>query len=65
MDGPPRLSDLLRQAPRNCWLALSEDESRVVAHGQTPDDAITAARTAGVDDPILIWAPDTWAVRVY
>jgi len=58
------LADILREAPRNCWLALSEDETKVVAHGKTPDDATNAARMAGVNDPVLIWAPDTWTVRV-
>lgn len=60
-----RLADILREAPRNCWLALNEDETKVVGHGQTPEDAAAAARTAGVDDPIMIWAPDAWTVRVY
>lgn len=64
MNTAVRLADILRGAPGNCWLALNEDETRVVGSGKTPGDAIAAARTAGVDDPILVWAPDTWAVRV-
>ena len=58
------LAEILRAAPRNCWLALSEDETRVVAHGKTPDEATNAARAAGEEDPVLIWAPETWTVRV-
>ncbi len=64
MERTTQLADVLRSAPRNCWLALSEDETQIVAHGKTPDDAAVAARMAGVGDPILIWAPDTWAVQV-
>jgi hypothetical protein len=54
------LSELLRKAPRNCWLALSDDESRIVARGESIAEALEEARKAGVEDPVMVWSPKTW-----
>ncbi len=54
------LSTLLRNAPRNCWLALSDDESRIVGRGESVAGAVEEARKAGVEDPVLVWSPKTW-----
>lgn len=54
------LSELLRNAPRNCWLALSDDESRIVGRGESIADAVEEARKAGVEDPVIVWSPKTW-----
>ena len=59
------LAELLRKAPRKCWLALSGDESRIVTHGLTPQEAEEKARANGEEDPVLMWVPETWAVRVF
>jgi hypothetical protein len=58
------LSRVLAEAPRNCWLALDEDETKVVGHGKTPEDALAEAHANGVADPILMWAPETWLPQV-
>ena len=42
---------------RNCWVALSRDERKVIASGKTPKEALTQARLKGEADPILMWAP--------
>lgn len=56
-----RLSALLSAEPaRECWLALTEDESAVIGRGETPAEAIQEAQHAGVPDPILIWVPKKW-----
>lgn len=65
MNRPTRLADILREAPRNCWLALDEQESRVVAHGRTPGEAERQAQENGIEEPVLIWAPDKWTARVF
>lgn len=59
------LATLLSTAPRNCWLALNEDESAVVGRGETMKEALEEARKNNVSDPIVIWAPKTWGATVY
>ena len=59
------LADQLSAAPRNCWLALSSDESNVVAHGATMDEAASAAQKKGEAEPVLLWAPANWIPQVY
>lgn len=52
--------DVLIGAARNCWLALTEDETRIVGKGETLELAIEEAKKNGVDDPIVIWSPREW-----
>jgi hypothetical protein len=54
----------LRSAPLDRWVALSEDESRVVAEGETFEEAAAKAEAQGVSDPILVKTPEDWAPRV-
>ena len=54
----------LRDAPADSWLALSGDESRVVATGKTYQDAVEKAAQSGERDPILIKTPSEWRPRV-
>ena len=39
------------------WVALSDDQKRVIAAGQTLKDALANARKKGVRDPILSKIP--------
>ncbi len=59
------LAGLLSNAPRDCWLALNEDETAVVGRGETIAEAVEEARKNNVEDPIVIWAPKTWGAIVY
>ncbi len=59
------LSEILANAPRNCWLALNEEQSAIVGRGETLEEAIAEARKNGVADPIVLWAPKTWLPAVY
>ena len=45
------LAALLASAPRNCWLALNEDETAVVGRGETLEEAVHEARKNKVEDP--------------
>jgi len=56
----PRL-DALRSAPLNSWVALSEDESRIVAVGATYDEVVKNSEKAGTSDPIILKTPEQWA----
>ena len=50
----------LRSAPLNSWVALSEDESRVVATGATYEEVVKKSEEAGFAEPILIKTPLQW-----
>jgi hypothetical protein len=51
----------LRSAPPDSWIALSEDESAIIAVGSTYEEVVAKTEEAGVSDPILIKTPKTWA----
>ena len=59
------LSVVLEKAPRDCWLALANDESRVVGRGENIAEAVNEAKENGEDDPVVIWAPAQWAPAIY
>ena len=54
----------LRAAPLNRWVALSSDESRIVAEGRTFRDVVVAAEQNGETDPVIVRVPDEWIPRV-
>lgn len=56
---------ILREAKPNTWLALSNDESKVVGRGATYAEAVAAAEKQGENDPLMIKIPDTWEPRVF
>jgi len=56
---------ILRDAAPNSWLALSEDEERLVATASTYEDAVSLAAQKGVDDPVLIKTPGGWLPQVF
>jgi hypothetical protein len=52
--------DVLRTAPLNKWVALSEDESRIVAVGETYGEVSERSEAAGVSDPVILKTPEDW-----
>ena len=54
----------LREAPPDGWIAFSGDESRVVAHGATYEEAVSNAEKAGESDPLLVKIPFDWTELV-
>jgi hypothetical protein len=61
----PDISNVLEKAPRDCWLALNKDETKVVGRGENIKEAVEAARENGEDDPVLVWAPKEWIPSVF
>jgi len=59
------LSELLKKAPRECWLALTSDETKIVGRGEDIAEAVEEAKENGENDPVLIWAPKVWIPAVY
>ena len=55
----PRV-DALRSAPLDSWVALSEDESRIVASGATYEEVVKKSEEAGVFDPVIVKTPKSW-----
>jgi hypothetical protein len=53
--------EALRSAPMNSWVALSEDETRIVAVGKTYAEVAENSDRAGVEDPVIIKTPASWA----
>jgi S-methylmethionine-dependent homocysteine/selenocysteine methylase len=54
---PRDLSLVLKDAPAGEWIALSMDETRIVGHGTTIEEAVEAAKQAGEPQHILIKMP--------
>jgi hypothetical protein len=52
--------ELLRTAPPDSWIALSEDETKIVATGSTYEEVVRNSESAGVSDPLLIKIPKVW-----
>lgn len=52
---------VLREAPRDCWIAVAEEEARVVASGQNLSDVADEAERLGVRDPLMIRTPKEWS----
>lgn len=59
------LSLILEKAPRNCWLALNEEQTEIIARGETMRDAVEEAKKIGIEDPIVLWSPKSLMPTVY
>jgi len=54
----------LSSAPLDRWIALSADETQIVADGATFEEAALAAEKNGEIDPLIIRTPEDWTPRV-
>jgi hypothetical protein len=55
---------LLRSAPLDSWIAMSQDETRIVAVGNTLMEADAAAKLTGEESYFLTRTPEVWLPRV-
>jgi len=53
-------SEALRGAPLDSWIALAEDESAIVAIGNTYEEVSQQLDKAGLDNAIIIKTPPSW-----
>lgn len=60
-----RRLELLRGAPLNSWIALSGDETQILAIADTFMEADAIARKSGRTDYFLLRTPDAWVSRVF
>lgn len=58
-----RRLELLRSAPMNSWLALSADETRIIAVGDTFMEADAIAKKSDEKNYVLTRTPDVWMSR--
>ncbi len=52
--------DVLGSAPLDSWIALSEDESRIVAVGASYAEVVSKSEESGVCDPVIFKTPKEW-----
>ncbi len=57
---PQDHAEMLKQAPLNKWIALSADESRIVAVADTFAEASARAQKSGEQDPLILKTPPQW-----
>jgi hypothetical protein len=55
---------VLERAPLDKWIALSKDETRIVAAGDTYADVVAAVEGTDESDPLIIRVPEDWTPRV-
>ena len=53
-------AEALRNAPLDSWVALSADETRVVAVGATYEEVSTALDRIGDTDSVILKTPPAW-----
>ena len=56
---------ILREAKPNTWVAFSEDESKVVAYGDSYSQVVKAAEDLGEKEPLIVKAPENWNPKVF
>jgi hypothetical protein len=44
----------------NAWIALSDDETRLVAHGATYQDVVNKLDEIGDDSSVILKTPPSW-----
>lgn len=54
----------LERAPLGRWIALSSDESRIVAEGDSFIAVSADAEASGEPNPLILRIPENWTPRV-
>ena len=57
---PDARSEALRKAPLDSWVALSADETRVVAVGASYEEVTAKLGRMGDTDSIILKTPSAW-----
>ena len=65
MMSPEERVRILREAKPNIWIALSADESGLVAYGNTYAEVVANAKAKGETDPVILKTPDDWSPKVF
>jgi hypothetical protein len=52
------LSDLLKGIPAGAWVAISEQQHKVIAFGADPQSVLSEAREKGERLPLIVRVPE-------
>jgi transaldolase len=55
------ISKLLAGVPKGAWVALSQDEERMIAYAAELQEALDKAKKAGEAEPVVIRVPEAEA----
>ena len=58
---PQARLEALRLAPLDAWVALSDDESEIVAVAKTYSEVVALSHKNGLTDPVILETPSEWA----
>jgi len=50
----------LRSAPLDAWIALSDDETKIVAKGATYQEVANALERTGDETSVIVKTPPSW-----
>ena len=53
--------EILGTAPLNAWIALSDDESKIVAQGGTYEEVVNQLEKIGDETAFLVKTPPSWS----
>ncbi len=53
-------AEVLRKAPLNCWIALSEDETRILAQGDSYQEVADQLDAIGDSTATILKTPSSW-----
>ena len=53
-------TEALRSVPLDSWIALAQDESRIIATGATYEEVVAKSDEAGVQGPLIVKTPESW-----
>jgi len=56
---------ILSKAKPNSWVAFSNDESKLLAYGDSYAETVQAAQNLGESEPVIVKTPDNWGSRVF
>jgi len=58
------ISKLLEGVPRGAWVAVSHDETKIIAYAAELQEVLQKARQAGEDSPVIMRVPETDAATL-
>jgi hypothetical protein len=62
---PKDLTQLLTGIPKGAWVALSQEQDRVVAFDADIEEAMKKAKASGEKNPIILRVPETESVLLF
>lgn len=63
MSNETRIEALLG-APPDSWAAFQDDQTTLIAYGESYEDAVSKASEKGFEDPVIVKIPKDWTETV-